>query len=143
MRKEINIVNKTLYKHRYFDDIAYVPTGVEEIHLTAYAYNFHLQEIYFSSGVRKIDKQAFKGCIALHKVHLNEGLESIEDEAFSNTSICQIELPKSLKHIGKRVFDDCYHLLEIINKSDIPNIDIYKAVGKNRNEHLSIISDIS
>lgn len=59
-----------------------------------------------------IDGHAFSDCIQLAEVELSEGLEIIRHEAFRNcTSLRNIQLPGTLKLIGKRAFSNCHQLI--------------------------------
>ena len=52
-----------------------------------------------------IGEEAFCRCEHLTSVVFNEGLESIGDRAFCNAPITTVNLPSTLKHLGKASFD--------------------------------------
>ena len=49
----------------------------------------------------------FNGCKNIKKITLEEGILNIDDRAFCNTSITEIEIPKSVGYIGENVFEGC------------------------------------
>lgn len=60
-----------------------------------------------------IDDSAFAYCQNLRKVQTHEGLMSIGDYTFDQSTLQEINLPKSLRAIGFCAFRACHYLREI------------------------------
>ncbi|MBQ0104593.1 MAG: leucine-rich repeat domain-containing protein [Armatimonadetes bacterium] len=81
-----------------------------------------IKEIIIPGNVRKIDDSAFSDVYdvnceefpRLEKVVLNEGLKEIGKNAFSETSINEINVPKSVEKINDYTFFCCRFLRKII-----------------------------
>ena len=83
------------------------------------------KECYLGTkGIKKIGKYAFKGVYryAMCFVRLSEGIEEIADYAFywHINDFNGIELPGSLKKIGRSVFNDCLHVQYICCQATVP-----------------------
>lgn len=76
-------------------------------------------------GIRKIGAAAFRGVYMYPKIanlRISEGVEEIADSAFMwhpNDFNC-LELPGSLKRIGYRTLQDCWHLKYIACRAETP-----------------------
>lgn len=68
-----------------------------------------LAAVTVPASVKTIDG-TFGGCTALENVVLAEGLESITGEAFSRTKLSTIDLPSTVKEVGKGAFYSCQSL---------------------------------
>ncbi len=67
--------------------------------------------------VTEIENEAFSGCTFLEKIDLSNNLETIGDNAFFSCAITSLEIPNSVKNIGKMCFSDCGKLKTI----NLPN----------------------
>ncbi len=63
-----------------------------------------LQKIRIPADVKTIGERAFYECHLLQSAEFPDGIESIGDNAFYDTSLSHIDLPASVKHIGKIAF---------------------------------------
>ena len=52
-----------------------------------------------------IGRQAFFNCRQLTELTLNEGLEVVGDEAFCASGISSLQLPRTIRELGKKVVD--------------------------------------
>ena len=94
----------------------YIPYGIESIGISAFEDCEKLSEIIIPASVKVIKKKAFYGCKRLTKVVISEGIECIEESAFSWSALENIKLPKSLKNVGKGVFENCKNLNSLTRK---------------------------
>lgn len=79
-----------------------VPVG--KIEDNSFNENEKLRKIIFPKTVKLIGKYAFAGCKNLKEIVFSEGLEMIEDWAFISCNVEHVNLPDSLKSIGKNAF---------------------------------------
>ena len=77
---------------------------VVEIGTGAFLGNETLKEISFPETLTSIGEGAFQNCAALEKVTLPEGFEKIGAKAFYNTGLKEINIPATVKEIGKFAF---------------------------------------
>ena len=94
----------------------YIPYGIECIGISAFEDCEELIEIIIPASVKVIKKNAFYGCKRQTKVVISEGIECIEESAFSWSALENIKLPKSLKNVGKGVFENCKNLNSLTRK---------------------------
>ena len=84
------------------------------------AYKYINGEVYLGSyyGDRKIlgiKDGAFADCEGITKIYLLDGLLAIGDEAFWNcTALTEIEIPKTVTHLGSGVFRGCESLETVV-----------------------------
>ena len=84
------------------------------------AYKYINGEVYLGSyyGDRKIlgiEDGAFADCKGITKIYLLDGLLAIGSEAFRNcTALTEIEIPKTVTHLGKGVFRGCEALETVV-----------------------------
>ena len=71
---------------------------------SAFLGNETMKEISFPETLVSIGEGAFQNCSALEKVTLPEGVEKIDSKAFYNTPLKQINIPSTVKEIGKFAF---------------------------------------
>lgn len=139
------------------------PPEVEEIGEFAFAYQTQLKEVVLTENVRKIDdsafyscstlekitmknvtqigKYAFYGCFKLAMIDFGERLNLIDKFAFAmNMSLEEVELPKSLKRLGKGIFMCCmglkslkYHELYIDREHFIGCFNLSSINGEEHN----------
>ncbi len=70
----------------------------------AFLGNETLKKVTVPEGVTAIKTGAFQSCSALTDVVLPEGLEKIGDSAFENSALTNINIPSTVKSIGKHAF---------------------------------------
>lgn len=139
------------------------PPEVEEIGEFAFAYQTQLKEVVLTENVRKIGnsafyscstleritmknvtqigKYAFYGCFKLAMIDFGERLNLIDKFAFAmNMSLEEVELPKSLKRVGKGIFMCCmglkslkYHELYIDREHFIGCFNLSSINGEKHN----------
>lgn len=103
----------------------------------------NLVSVTFPESMKVIGKGAFCYCESLSNISLNEGLERIEVSAFSDANISSVKLPSTLKYlsgfdetplkkidvpasvrtIGKECFEDCYHLKKVTLRNGLRRIE--------------------
>ena len=81
-----------------------IGTGITEIPNYSFYYCTSLTSITIPSNVKMIGTYAFYYCRSLSSVTFNEGLETIDNNAFYITKLSSIELPNTIKYVGKNVF---------------------------------------
>ena len=70
----------------------------------AFLGNETLKKVVVPEGVTAIKTGAFQSCRALTDVVLPEGLETIGDSAFESSALTNINIPDTVKNIGKHAF---------------------------------------
>lgn len=70
----------------------------------AFLGNETLKKVVIPEGVKEIGMGAFQSCSALTDVVLPEGLEKIGDSAFESSKLTNINIPATVKEIGKHAF---------------------------------------
>lgn len=81
-----------------------IPEGVNLIDSYAFENCSSIVSLNFPSSLMTIENSAFDRCENLNDVHFKEGLGIIGDWAFNHSSISKLQLPKSIKSIGKSAF---------------------------------------
>lgn len=76
--------------------------------------NTKIYNLVLPSQIKSIGNNAFSNCYELENITLNQGLESIGDNAFESTKIELLDIPNSVKRIGKN----------FISKTNISNIEL-------------------
>lgn len=120
-----------------------VPSGVKRIEPYAFA-DEEIENIEFPWSLEVIKEAAFYGCDKIQSIKFNSGLQKIEDSAFSTkfcfATIKKLEIPSSVKYIGKDAFkghkieEIVFHEgLETIGSGafsdcEISNVDLPKTV---------------
>ena len=105
-----------VWEYKTSDGIAYKTTTTQNYAEISGAYKHIRGEIYLGAyyGDKKIIgicEKAFLNCEKITKIYLLDGLIAIEDSAFSGcTSLSEIEIPKTVTHLGNRVFLNCSSL---------------------------------
>ena len=92
--EQIIIEDGIVYTHNYKEIIAASKT-------------IKIPSLICKEGVEVIASSAFEGHNELKTIKLPQTIKSISDRAFANTGITQIEIPTSLKELGKEVFASC------------------------------------
>lgn len=125
-------IGKSAFENMDIDNVIF-PKSLEVIEDNAFK-NCSLREVRFPEQVRYIGNSAFEDCVSLHNVEFEYDLtEYIGDRAFYNCislpdpdSIYSIEIPRSVKYIGRDAFarsesfDEDEHLdLTILSNPDI------------------------
>lgn len=83
-----------------------IAATITEIGEGAFEYVKGLKLVDIPGSVKTIGAAAFDLCSDLTTVYLAEGTETIADYVFSSTSLHRIFLPKSIRSIGERNFDN-------------------------------------
>ncbi len=94
--------------------------GVRSIDKEAFRRCKDLGSIVLPSSLKQVEKEAFRECTALSEVKFNEGLESLGDNALRETAIQQLDLPASMKKLGKKVAEKCKNLQRIVCRAITP-----------------------
>ncbi len=106
------------------------PNTLEQIGNTAFSWNFELKKVILPDSVTKIGEEAFSDCRGIYDVvlsqnlktipksafmackklthiHFPDNLENIEEKAFSASHIKTLQIPATIKKIGKHAFEQC------------------------------------
>lgn len=70
----------------------------------AFLGNETLKKVVVPEGITAIKAGAFQSCSSLTDVVLPEGLETIGDSVFENSNLTNINIPSTVKRIGKHAF---------------------------------------
>lgn len=90
-----------------------IPSTVTKIKEYAFSGCTGLTEITIPSSVKTIPSGAFEKCFNLESVTLSEGICEIGTEAFKSTKLKSLNIPKSVKKLGRDIVDSCHHLAYI------------------------------
>lgn len=89
----------TVLVHPTYGELPVVTIGE-----AAFLGNETLKKVTVPEGVTAVKAGAFQSCSALTDVVLPEGLEKIGDSAFENSALTNINIPSTVKTIGKHAF---------------------------------------
>lgn len=91
---------------------------------------FDVPATYMGKPVKELDAYAFTNTNNIRRISLPEGLEVIGDSAFKSGSveITEIQLPDSLKKIGKYAFGGC-EITDIVIPDNVTTIGDYAFDG--------------
>lgn len=90
-----------------------LPPQLEEIDYNSFYGCSGLTEITIPSSVKTIRSGAFENCTSLESVTLSEGIGEIGTEAFQYTKLKSLNIPKSVKKLGRDIVKGCQHLAYI------------------------------
>lgn len=87
-----------------------LPPQLEEVGYNSFYGCSGLTEITIPSSVKTIRSGAFEKCYNLESVTLSEGIREIGTEAFMRTNLKSLNIPKSVKKLGRDIVYNCEHL---------------------------------
>ena len=87
-----------------------LPPQLEEVGYSSFYGCSGLTEITIPSSVKIIRSGAFQNCFNLESVTLSEGIREIGNEAFKRTNLKSLNIPKSVKKLGRDIVYNCLHL---------------------------------
>lgn len=87
-----------------------LPPQLEEVGYSSFYGCSGLTEITIPSSVKTIRSGAFEECYNLESVTLSEGIREIGTEAFMRTNLKSLNIPKSVKKLGRDIVYNCEHL---------------------------------
>lgn len=95
-----------------------IPNSVTNVDSNAFLGCENLKSINLSLNLYAIGTNAFANCSSLEYIYIPDTVQHIDNEAFKNClSLRLVEVLKEeddITHLGEKVFDGCYNLLQII-----------------------------
>lgn len=101
---------------------------IEKIPQSCFEECIKLKKIRIPSTVKIIDSYAFSQCYQLSNINIPDSVEKINDGAFRWGNFDSIKLPKNLKFLSRKVFENCENLrfIELENKDfEMDNYSFY------------------
>ena len=95
-----------------------------------------ITKVTIADSVKTIGTLAFAGCYGIEEIDFGSGVEVIGENAFAGCAFESIELPKSLKKIGKAAFSYCSSLESVVIPSGVTE------VGANAFERCEVLSEV-
>ncbi len=107
-----------------------MPLSLETINSSAISYANKLVNINMNEKATKIADNAFKSCSNLKNITYPNTIESIGDYAFNSTKITTLNIPQTVKSIGKNAFAGCSSITsEVVIPEGITTINEYTFSG--------------
>ena len=73
-------------------------------------------------GIKTIGNEALWGCNLTDSLKIPYGVETIDGYSLSNNVLTYIEIPNSVKSLGKYIFQNNYNLVSIVSKIKDPSL---------------------
>lgn len=104
-------VGPGLFQGHHSVGILVIPEGYESIEMSAFRRCYNLSTVQFPYSLRHIREHAFDGCRQLRSILSWGGIETIGEAAFYGNDFCSVELPNSVRRLGKRAVysSQCRH----------------------------------
>lgn len=97
-----------------------LPEGLETIGRQAFMY-VPVSELTLPTSLKTIREQAFFNCNGIKELIIPEGVASIGDYAFAYMNgLTKLELPATLKEIGRRLIEGCTKLETVVSHITAP-----------------------
>lgn len=107
-----------------------MPLSLEIINSSAINYANKLVNINLNEKATKIADNAFKSCSNLKNITYPNTIESIGDYAFNSTKITTLDIPQTVKSIGKNAFAGCSAITsEVVIPEGITTLNEYTFSG--------------
>lgn len=107
-----------------------MPLSLETINSSAINYANKLVNINLNEKATKIADNAFKSCSNLKNITYPNTIESIGDYAFNSTKITTLDIPQTVKSIGKNAFAGCSAITsEVVIPEGITTLNEYTFSG--------------
>ncbi len=81
-----------------------IEDGITVVGYSAFRGMPYLKEVEIPGSVKVIESEAFVNCFELNKVDMAEGIEVIQSQAFCYCDLLSLDIPKSVKEIGRQAF---------------------------------------
>lgn len=106
-----------------------IPSNVKSVGDYAFFGCSALSEVKFGGENPQIGAYAFASCPSLLNFYLPYGLTEISDGMLQNSGLYNIDLPNTLKRIGKRAFESNVNLASVYLPASLVSIDAYAFAG--------------
>ena len=90
-----------------------LPNSIRKIGYSAFDGCTNLKSINIPNGVKVLNSYTFGDCISLRKIQLPKSITTIKKDAFYGTGISEIFIPKNVKKISYRAFNQNARLKKI------------------------------
>lgn len=102
-----------------------LPSNLKILGKNAFRYCDKVTTAKIPGSVKEIGEKAFQICEALTTVEINDGVEVIGERAFYDTKLESLNLPKSVKEIGRAI---TYKTPTVLNITVDPANEVYVAI---------------
>ncbi len=101
----ISMDDKTKWEEHIHDiERIVIEDGITVIGYSAFRSMPYLETVEIAGSVKVIESEAFVNCFQLNTVKMAEGIEVIESQAFCYCDLLSLDIPKSVKEIGRQAF---------------------------------------
>ena len=69
-----------------------------------------LAKVNLPGGLKRMERRAFYGCVSLRHIQLPCRLQRIRGGCFSQSGLCEIIFPASMREVGPLAFSQCQNL---------------------------------
>lgn len=99
--------------------------GIRKIEYSAFNYCSNLVDVELPQTLVEIGEASFQWCFKLENISIPRGVEEIGSAAFDSCNIREVEIPDSVKYMGRSVFSNCERLEKVKIPGSIDDIQKY------------------
>lgn len=119
------VENGVLVEYRGNSSVVTIPSNVKVIGTRAFKQPWeecNLTKVIIPEGVTELRNSAFEGCYDLREVELPSSLRTIGKSAFWSCALETLEVPEGVTTIGDYAFQECWDLVDITLPASLTSI---------------------